>query len=128
MTAMTPSTTRRAVLVLGFDPYRVPMPDPDAVAAALDRGQARFTEFDLVTDTCLIGLDDDIASVVTAALSARPWDCVVVGGGLRKPPEALELFELVVNLVHRHAPQAAIAFNSSPEDSADAAVRSLAAA
>jgi hypothetical protein len=119
--------TRPAVLVLGFDPYRVPVPDPDAVAAALDRGQARFAEFDLVTDTCLIGLDD-VAAVVTAALSGRPWDCVVVGGGLRKPPEALELFELVVNLVHRHAPQAAIAFNSSPEDSADAAVRSLAAA
>ena len=120
--------TRRTVLVLGFDPYRVPMPDPDAVAAALDRGQARFAEFDLVTDTCLIGLDDDVAAVVSAALTARPWDCIVIGGGLRKSPEALELFELVVNLVHRHAPQATIAFNSSPEDSADAAVRSFAAA
>jgi hypothetical protein len=120
--------TRPAVLVLGFDPYRVPVPDPDAVAAALDRGQARFAELGLATDTCLIGLDDDVPAVVRAALTGRSWDCVVVGGGLRKPPEALELFELVVNLVHRHAPQATIAFNSSPEDSADAAVRSLATA
>ena len=118
--------TRPSVLVIGFDPYRVPLPDPAAVAAALDRGQARFAEFDLDTGTCLVGLDDDIAAAVTTALAARPWDCVVVGGGIRKPPEALELFELVVNLVRKHAPQAAIAFNSSPEDSADAAARSLA--
>lgn len=120
--------TQTSVLVVGFDPYRVPVPDPDAISAALDRGQARFAEFDLATDTCLIGLDDDVPAVVTAALAGRPWDCVVVGGGLRKPPEALELFELVVNLVHRHAPQATIAFNTSAEDSADAAVRSLKAA
>lgn len=72
-------------------------------------------------------MDDRIEDEVTAALAARPWDCVVVGGGIRTPPEALELFELVVNLVRRHAPQAAIAFNTSPEDSADAAARSLAA-
>ncbi|MGI5127189.1 hypothetical protein ACQEVB_10295 [Pseudonocardia sp. CA-107938] len=119
--------TRPNVLVLGFDPYRVPISDADAVAAALDRGQARFAELDLATETCLLGLDDDVPAVVTSALTAQPWDCVVVGGGLRKPAEALELFELVVNLVHRHAPQAAIAFNTSPEDSADAAVRVLAA-
>jgi hypothetical protein len=50
----------------------------------------------------------------------------VIGGGIRKPPQALELFELMVNLVRRHAPHAAIAFNTSPEDSADAAARALA--
>lgn len=115
------------VLVIGFDPYRVPVPDPDAVATALNRGHARFAEFGLVAETCLIGMDERIESDVIAALSACAWDCVVIGGGIRKPPPALELFELVVNLVRRHAPQAAIAFNTSGEDSADAAARSLAA-
>lgn len=119
--------TGSTVLVIGFDPYRAPVPDPDAVAAALDRGRARFAEFGLSAETCLVGVDDRIEDDVTAALAARPWDCVVVGGGIRTPPEALELFERVVNLVRRHAPQAAIAFNTSPEDSADAAARSLAA-
>jgi hypothetical protein len=37
----------------------------------------------------------------------------------------LELFEKVVNLVRRHAPEAAIAFNNSPDDTADAALRWL---
>jgi hypothetical protein len=115
------------VLVIGFDPNRLPVPDKDTIAAALERGQDRFADLGLSGETCLIGMDDQIEAEVTAALRARPWNCVVIGGGIRKPPQALELFELMVNLVRRHAPHAAIAFNTSPEDSADAAARALAA-
>jgi hypothetical protein len=43
------------------------------------------------------------------------------GGG------ALGFFEVVVNLVRRHAPQAAIAFDSTPDDLVDAAQRWLTA-
>jgi hypothetical protein len=35
----------------------------------------------------------------------------------------LEFFETVINLVRRHAPNAAIAFNTNPENSLDAALR-----
>jgi hypothetical protein len=54
---------------------------------------------------------------------ARQWECVVIGGGVRKPDDQLELFERVVNLVRRHAPDAAIAFNATPTDTFDAAAR-----
>jgi hypothetical protein len=37
----------------------------------------------------------------------------------------LTIFERVVNLIRVHAPQAAIAFNSNPTDSADAIGRVL---
>jgi hypothetical protein len=37
--------------------------------------------------------------------------------GLRLPPNRLVLVEAVVNAIHRAAPQAAIAFNTHPEDS-----------
>lgn len=50
---------------------------------------------------------------------------MVIGGGIRKPEPLLEFFEKVVNLVRLHVPSAAIAFNSSPVDSADAALRWL---
>jgi len=50
---------------------------------------------------------------------------VVVGGGIRKPDDLVELFEAVVDLIHRHAPQAAIAFNTNPVTSLDAALRWL---
>jgi hypothetical protein len=49
----------------------------------------------------------------------------VIGGGLRIPPKGLALFESIVNVVHKAAPGAAIAFNTRPEDTAEAAARQL---
>jgi hypothetical protein len=115
-------TTPR-VLVIGLDPYRVPGPwDPRPVADGIAAGLARFAERGLGVETCLFGLDgsDDVAAVVAAALQARPWECVVIGGGVRNQ---LELFEQVLNLVQRYAPDAAIAFNSTPADTFEAAAR-----
>lgn len=63
-----------------------------------------------------------MAAVVAAALGARPWQCVVIGGGVRNEDQ-LELFEQVVNLVRRYAPDAAIAFSSTRADTFDAAAR-----
>jgi hypothetical protein len=50
---------------------------------------------------------------------------VVIGAGIRLLPHSLSMFEAVINAVHRAAPDAAIAFNTRPEDSADAAARWL---
>ncbi len=113
------------VLVIGLDPYRVPGPwDPKPVADAIEVGMARFAEHGLGVQACLFGLDgsDDVPGVVTAALRARPWECVVIGGGVRDASQ-LELFEQVLNLVRRYAPGAAIAFSAAPEDTFDAATR-----
>jgi hypothetical protein len=117
--------------VIGLDPHRVPGPwDPVPVARAIALGMSRFAEAGIGAESCLVGLDgsDDVEAVVTRALDSRRWDVVVVGGGLRADPDQLELFERVVNLVHRHAPDAAIAFNSSPDGTLDAAARWLPAA
>ncbi len=116
------------VLVIGLDPHRVPGPwDPAPVAEAIALGMARFADAGVGAKTCLFGLDgsDDIEAVVTDALDERPWEVVVIGGGIRKAEERLDLFERIVNLVRRHAPGAAIAFNSSPVDTFDAAERWL---
>jgi hypothetical protein len=115
--------------VIGLDPYRVPGPwDPQPVAAAITVGMTKFAEHGVGAISCLFGLDgsDDIDAVVTEALRARPWDCVVVGGGLRHSDDHLALFEQVINLVHRLAPDAAIAFNSTPSDTYEAAARWIA--
>jgi hypothetical protein len=114
--------------VIGFDPFRVPGPwDPAPVADAIAVGMARFADAGVGVESCLFGLDgsDDIEAVVTTALESRQWEVVVVGGGVRKPEELLDLFERVINLVRRHAPSAAIAFNSTPSDTFDAAARWL---
>jgi hypothetical protein len=116
------------VLAIGLDPYRVPGPwDPALVANAIAAGLARFAEAGVAVESCLFGLDgsDDVEAVVTDALDAGRWDVVVVGGGVRKSEDLLDLFERIVNLVRRRAPDAAIAFNSTPDDTFDAAARWL---
>lgn len=116
------------VLVIGLDPYRVPGPwDPKPVADAIEVGMAGLAVQGIDAESCLVGLDgsEDVEERVTAALAAEPWDCVVVGGGIRTADGLLELFESVVNLVRRHAPQAEIAFNSTPQDIADSVLRRL---
>ena len=118
----TPALTPR-VLVIGLDPYRVPGPwDPQPVADGIEAGRTRFVEHGLGAEFCLVGLDgsDDIDVVVATALSAQAWACVVIGGGVRSDAG---LLERVVNLVRRHAPDAAIAFNATPADTFDAAAR-----
>jgi hypothetical protein len=116
------------VLVIGLDPYRVPGPwDPKPVADAIEIGMAALADRGFHAEACLLGLDgsDDVETRVIDALQARSWDCVVVGGGIRHPEEQLELFESIINLIHRHASQAAIAFNHTPHDLADAVARRL---
>ena len=116
------------VLVIGLDPYRVRGPwDPKPVADAIEIGMKALADRGFHAEACLVGLDgsDDVEARVTVALQAGSWDCVVVGGGIRGPEEQLELFESIINLTHRHAPQAAIAFNHTPHDLADTAARAL---
>ncbi|MCZ7437762.1 hypothetical protein O7598_15245 [Micromonospora sp. WMMC241] len=113
------------VLVVGLDPARIPGWDPEPVVSAIARGHARFAEYGIEADLCLTATDAAAEEQITAALTRREYACVVVGGGIRKHEPLLEFFEQVVNLVHRHAPGAAIAFNSTPEDTLDAALRRL---
>ena len=113
------------VLVIGLDPVRIPGWDPEPVVAAIARGHARFGEHGIEADMCLVAPDDNPEAAIVEALSRTDYACVVIGGGIRKHEPLLGLFENVVNLVRRLAPGAAIAFNSGPEDTADAALRWL---
>lgn len=115
--------------MIGLDPFLVDGPwDPKPVAVAIEAGMARFAEHGIGVEVCLFGLDgsQDVEQIISTALRARAWECVVVGGGVREPEELLELFESVINLVRRHAPGAAIAFNTNPVDTFDAAARWIA--
>ena len=119
------ATAAPSVLVIGLDPYRVRGPwDPKPVADAIEAARERFADHGVPAEFCLFGLDgsDDIEVVVSSALQLRTWDCVVVGGGVRSD---LALFEQVLNLVHRLAPTAPIAFSTTPEGTYDAAARWL---
>ena len=115
----------RSVLLIGLDPRAIPGFDAAPVEVAIKMGQARFEAEGIESDLCLVKVDDTAGPQIVEALARKPYECVVVGGGIRKPEEMLELFEVVINLIHRHAPQAAIAFNTNPVTSIDAVKRVL---
>ncbi|MFJ3623053.1 hypothetical protein ACIPSH_33620 [Streptomyces iakyrus] len=114
-----------SALVVGYDPQAIPGVDGEALRAALDAELARFGAHGIEAAMTLIAFDAAAESTLIASLAGRPWDVVVVGGGIRKAEPLLPLFEQVVNLIRRHAPQAAIAFNTSGGDSVEAAQRWL---
>jgi hypothetical protein len=121
------------VLFVGQQPETVDFSDPalppgfDAqkINAGIAIGKAKIEERGWKADLCMIPPDDTAGPMLEKQLQSTSYDCVVIGGGLRLPPKSLLLFETVLNAVHRAAPNAAIAFNTRPEDTADAAARWL---
>lgn len=108
------------------DPALPPGFDADKINAGIAIAVEKIRERGWQGDTCMITPDAAGSAMLETALRAAVYDCVVIGGGLRLPPKSLALFETVVNLVRRAAPDAAIAFNTRPEDTAEAAARQLA--
>ena len=121
------------ILLIGLHPEAVDFSDPAlppgmnaeiihmAIALTLKSMRDRGWE----VDPLMIEHDQTAMQAVADQLAGNSYDCVVIGAGLRLPPRSLVLFEAVINAVHRGAPGAAIAFNTRPEDSADAAARWL---
>jgi hypothetical protein len=113
------------VLLIGLDPRKIAGFDPAPVELAIAMGQKRFDDAGIEIDTCLVEIDDAARAIIANALQAKPYGVVVIGGGIRKPDDLVELFEDVIDLIRRHAPQATIAFNTNPITSLDAAKRRM---
>ncbi|MGX1103462.1 hypothetical protein AB7M47_001845 [Bradyrhizobium elkanii] len=124
----TVTMTKPSVLAIGLDPTFVdlsvmPQFTPELVRSYLDAQIEGLRTLGYDVESCLIDLGDTAEAVTAAALNARRYDCVVIGAGLREPPERLLLFETILNRVHRLAPDAAICFNTRPADTAAAVQR-----
>ncbi|KJC49626.1 hypothetical protein [Bradyrhizobium sp. LTSP857] len=118
----------RRVLAIGIEPGSAdysafPQLTPELVRSYIEAQLLRLRDLGYDVTSCLIDLDAAAEAVVIAALRDERFDCIVIGAGLREPKERLLLFEKVLNLVHRLAPQAAICFNTTPADTAEAVQR-----
>ncbi len=121
------------VLLVGYDPETVDFSDPalppgmtaEKIRAGLAGALNRFAEYGMEADVGFIRPDETAGPTVERLLASTTYDCVVIGVYVRLPPRRLAVFEAVINAVHKAAPGAAIAFNTRPEDSADAAGRWL---
>ena len=105
------------------DPALPPGFDAAKIHAGIAIGMQQMADRGWAADLCLVAPDASATEEVERRLGAAAYDVVVVGGGIRIPPKSLLLFERLVNAVHRAAPTAAIAFNTTPQDTADAAGR-----
>jgi hypothetical protein len=121
------------VLLAGLEPETVDFSDP-AIPPGMDAAMIRMG-IELAqrsckargwdVELCMFPPDETAEAIIERSLAAADFDVVVIGAGVRLPPRNLHLFEKVVNAVHRGAPRAAIAFNTVPHDSAEAAARWL---
>src|SRR5262249_16014934 len=125
----------KRVLLVGYDPETVDFSDPalppgmsvEKVNAGIAVALKQFAARGWDADVGMIRPDESAGPTVERQLAAKGYDWVVIGAGVRLPPTGLALFETVINAVHKAAPNAAIAFNTTPVDSADAAARCLGA-
>ena len=121
------------VALVGYDPETVDFSDPalppgmnaDKIRAGIEVAQKQFNERGWESDVVFIRPDETAGPAVESRLASKRYDCVVIGAGVRLPPQRFAVFEAIINAIHKAAPDAAIAFNTRPDDSAEAAARWL---
>src|SRR3954462_13083638 len=100
------------VLLVGYDPETVDFSDPalppgmtvEKVHAGIAVAQKQFAERGWEGDIGMIRPDESAGAEVERLVSAKSYDCVVIGAGVRLPPKGLALFEVVINSIRKAAP------------------------
>ena len=119
------------ILLLGLDPETVDFSDPalppgmsvEKVHAGIAIALKGFTDRGWESDVCFIRPDESAGPAIERQLRSTNCDCVVIGAGVRLPPRHLGLLEVLINTIREAAPNASIAFNTRPDESAEAAAR-----
>lgn len=120
--------TKKRVILIGLKPEVVDYTNftdltPEKLMAALKADEATLNSLGYDAQWCLVDLGETAETVVTQKLKETAFDCVMIGAGVRTVPDKLLLFEKLINLVHQHAPEARICFNTKPSDTAKAVQR-----
>ena len=125
---------KKSVLVIGLEPTLIDFSDPDYVNTGLDATKLlagiKSTEDELTrlgysAQMCLTDFGETAEAVVQSQLKQKQFDCILIGAGIRAIPSNFILFEKLINVVHEHAPQAKLCFNTNPSDTAKAVQRWL---
>jgi len=123
----------KSVLVIGLDPTLIdfsqlgyaPGMDATKVLAGLKSSEEELTRIGYSVHMCLTDFGESAEAMVQSRLGQKQFDCILIGAGLRTNPSNFILFEKLINVVHKHAPQARICFNTVPSDTAAAVKRWL---
>jgi hypothetical protein len=123
----------KRVLVIGLDPTLIdfsqpgyaPGMDATKVLAGLKSSEEELTRLGYSVQMCLTDFGETAEAVVQSRLGQKQFDCILIGAGIRTNPNNFMLFEKLINVVHKYAPQAKICFNTLPSDTAAAIKRWL---
>ncbi|MBK5351398.1 hypothetical protein JFU37_02495 [Pseudomonas sp. TH41] len=107
------------------DPALPPGLTVEKIQAGIAIAMASMADRGWQADLFLVPPDKTAGPLLDKQLARKSYNCVVIGAGIRLPPKSLPLFEVVINAVHKGAPNAVIAFNTGPETTADCAARWL---
>jgi len=126
-------TDKKSVLVIGLDPTLIdfsqpgyaPGMDATKVLTGLKASEDELTRLGYRVQLCLTDFGETAEAVVQSQLKQTRFDCILIGAGVRTNPSNFMLFEKLVNVVHAHAPQARLCFNTLPNDTAAAVQRWL---
>lgn len=125
---------KKSVLVIGLNPTLIDFSDPEYAATGMDATKVlaglKSSEDELIrlgysVQMCLTDFGETAEAVVRDQLKQKRFDCVLIGAGIRTIPSKFILFEKLINVVHEHAPQAKLCFNTRPSDTAEAVRRWL---
>jgi hypothetical protein len=126
-------TDKKSVLVIGLDPTLIdfsqpgyaPGMDATKVLAGLKSSEDDLIRLGYSVQTCLTDFGETAEAVFRSQLEQKRFDCILIGAGVRTNPSNFILFEKLINVVHEHAPQSKLCFNTMPSDTAEAVKRWL---
>jgi len=128
-------TDKKSVLVIGVQPTLMDFSDPDYAAypgmdaakvlAGLKASEDSLTDRGYDVQMCLTDFGETAEAVVRDKLEQKRFGCIVIGAGIRTIAGNFLLFEKLINVVHAHAPQAKLCFNTGPTDTVEAVQRWL---
>lgn len=117
----------KKVILVGWHPSVVnyskwPGLTPEKLEAALRADEEKLNDLGYDAAIGFIYSGDTATEQLAMTLKENSYDVVLIGAGVRKDDDHFLVFEKLINIVHEHAPNARIAFNTGPTDS-DVAVQ-----
>src|SRR5262245_26729989 len=116
----THMTDTKTVLIVGLDPALIDFSQPgyppgmtaEKVMAGVRSSEDELTRLGYRVHICYTDFGETASTVLQSELDQTRFNCVMIGAGVRSVPSNFLLFEKLVNVVHEHAPQARICFNT----------------
>lgn len=128
-------TAKKSVLIIGLEPTLIDFSHPDYAAhpgmdaakvlEGLKAAEDTLTRLGYDVQMCFTDFGETAEAVVRDCLKQKRFDCILIGAGVRTIAGNFILFEKLINVVHAHAPQAKLCFNTKPTDTVEAVQRWL---